>query len=254
MFATKVRVRPCSALWYASSDGRRTTTVLSSTAIVRSRWIVRLISPFGPLTVIFRPSTWAVTPWGSGTGRLPIRDIGGLLPDHREQLAAHVGGARFAVRHDALGRAEDGHPQPVLHARDLARLHVAPEPRRRHPHELADDGGVVVVLEVQSQQPVSPVVQDLEVLDVVVVTEDARDLDLQLRHRHVHPPVARLAGVAHTGQHVGDGISNVHLAFRSLPDRKSTRLNSSHLVISYAVFCLKKKKTTCKSYAQYSVV
>src|SRR3989454_10893387 len=27
----------------------------------------------------------------------------------------------------------------------------------------------------------------------------------------------------------------------TLPDRKSTRLNSSHLVISYAVFCLKKK-------------
>src|SRR5256885_7061940 len=30
------------------------------------------------------------------------------------------------------------------------------------------------------------------------------------------------------------------VAFRA--DRKSTRLNSSHLVISYAVFCLKKKK------------
>src|SRR2546426_8523844 len=29
---------------------------------------------------------------------------------------------------------------------------------------------------------------------------------------------------------------------RSTIDRKSTRLNSSHLVISYAVFCLKKKK------------
>src|SRR5256885_13338170 len=29
---------------------------------------------------------------------------------------------------------------------------------------------------------------------------------------------------------------------RSAPDRKSTRLNSSHLVISYAVFCLKNKK------------
>src|SRR5437868_7761101 len=27
------------------------------------------------------------------------------------------------------------------------------------------------------------------------------------------------------------------------PDRKSTRLNSSHVSISYAVFCLKKKKT-----------
>src|SRR5256885_11702996 len=31
-----------------------------------------------------------------------------------------------------------------------------------------------------------------------------------------------------------------HVEFRR--DRKSTRLNSSHLVISYAVFCLKKKK------------
>src|SRR5256885_5298087 len=31
---------------------------------------------------------------------------------------------------------------------------------------------------------------------------------------------------------------------KDLPDRKSTRLNSSHLVISYAVFCLKKKKKT----------
>src|SRR5258708_26697912 len=29
-------------------------------------------------------------------------------------------------------------------------------------------------------------------------------------------------------------------------DRKSTRLNSSHQIISYAVFCLKKKKTTNK--------
>src|SRR2546426_8371301 len=39
-----------------------------------------------------------------------------------------------------------------------------------------------------------------------------------------------------------------HAGVRELPfalaskDRKSTRLNSSHLVISYAVFCLKKKK------------
>src|SRR5688500_19588520 len=31
---------------------------------------------------------------------------------------------------------------------------------------------------------------------------------------------------------------------RGASDRKSTRLNSSHLVISYAVFCLKKKKNT----------
>src|SRR5258708_22533579 len=36
----------------------------------------------------------------------------------------------------------------------------------------------------------------------------------------------------------------------STSDRKSTRLNSSHQIISYAVFCLKKKKkkTACASY------
>src|SRR5205085_5304152 len=37
--------------------------------------------------------------------------------------------------------------------------------------------------------------------------------------------------------------------FRPIPkDRKSTRLNSSHSQISYAVFCLKKKKIQCKIY------
>src|SRR5260221_10562761 len=35
-------------------------------------------------------------------------------------------------------------------------------------------------------------------------------------------------------------------------DRKSTRLNSSHTVISYALFCLKKKKTTRRT--NYSIL
>src|SRR5437588_12415738 len=34
---------------------------------------------------------------------------------------------------------------------------------------------------------------------------------------------------------------NLFLLYLTNPDRKSTRLNSSHTVISYAVFCLKKK-------------
>src|SRR5258708_19541927 len=40
------------------------------------------------------------------------------------------------------------------------------------------------------------------------------------------------------------------IAFANRGDRKSTRLNSSHQIISYAVFCLKKKKT----YIQISVL
>src|SRR2546427_6078632 len=51
-------------------------------------------------------------------------------------------------------------------------------------------------------------------------------------------------------EHVGDRLeaamgvirSADRLAGRVIEDRKSTRLNSSHSQISYAVFCLKKKK------------
>src|SRR5688572_32321180 len=37
-------------------------------------------------------------------------------------------------------------------------------------------------------------------------------------------------------------------------DRKSTRLNSSHSQISYAVFCLKKKKKQTESYINHLIV
>src|SRR5207248_10687325 len=42
----------------------------------------------------------------------------------------------------------------------------------------------------------------------------------------------------------GDGVSDVDInrLLATSEDRKSTRLNSSHRTISYAVFCLKKKK------------
>src|SRR5260221_5519090 len=41
---------------------------------------------------------------------------------------------------------------------------------------------------------------------------------------------------------------------RQCSDRKSTRLNSSHTVISYAVFCLKKKTTNKQSYQDIDYV
>src|SRR6266542_5723246 len=40
---------------------------------------------------------------------------------------------------------------------------------------------------------------------------------------------------------------------RKSVDRKSTRLNSSHGSISYAVFCLKKKKTIINAMSQYNI-
>src|SRR5258708_20288289 len=38
-----------------------------------------------------------------------------------------------------------------------------------------------------------------------------------------------------------EGLADAYRSARKYEDRKSTRLNSSHQIISYAVFCLKKK-------------
>src|SRR5258705_5732517 len=54
--------------------------------------------------------------------------------------------------------------------------------------------------------------------------------------------LALVAGVTYRG--IDEVQRQAHRIERAAPaaDRKSTRLNSSHLGISYAVFCLKKKK------------
>src|SRR3712207_9174540 len=60
-------------------------------------------------------------------------------------------------------------------------------------------------------------------------------------HRGV-PPRARGRGTSGARLQVGLVDGRAQSASHDGPDRKSTRLNSSHANISYAVFCLKKKK------------
>src|SRR5258708_15060322 len=59
------------------------------------------------------------------------------------------------------------------------------------------------------------------------------------RSRQARQADRRAAGSARVRRHLGAQVGRP-AARRS--DRKSTRLNSSHQIISYAVFCLKKKK------------
>src|SRR5438552_4968513 len=57
-------------------------------------------------------------------------------------------------------------------------------------------------------------------------------------------------GISSDSRTVGRSVATLAARY-GLPfelDRKSTRLNSSHQIISYAVFCLKKKKTTTPHY------
>src|SRR5687768_18058993 len=90
--------------------------------------------------------------------------------------------------------------------------------------------------------PADDAVADEKRQDVVAV------LALRLRHEHLEPVAKvpeRFGAVAVVDEAVEGGEEDG--AFRDGPvdcirDRKSTRLNSSHGYISYAVFCLKKKK------------
>src|SRR2546426_5039511 len=68
---------------------------------------------------------------------------------------------------------------------------------------------------------------------------DIMDGDVLPRSRLHHIGLARSLWQAKPWRPRGLGVV---LREGAAIDRKSTRLNSSHLVISYAVFCLKKKK------------
>src|SRR5205807_6673483 len=65
---------------------------------------------------------------------------------------------------------------------------------------------------------------------------------LNLDDEHVVAACAEAGGVVQAVNFNAPGQVVIAGEKAAVEDRKSTRLNSSHLVISYAVFCLKKKK------------
>src|SRR5688572_33384571 len=64
--------------------------------------------------------------------------------------------------------------------------------------------------------------------------------------RPAHPPRGRERRDRHPRDRRAHGRAGPRRDPAARPDRKSTRLNSSHSQISYAVFCLKKKKKNNK--------
>src|SRR3712207_7583711 len=61
-----------------------------------------------------------------------------------------------------------------------------------------------------------------------------------------------LGGRRHRGRAGGLGLAGRRVRSGRGQDRKSTRLNSSHANISYAVFCLKKKKQAIETVCAYA--
>src|SRR6476661_3888711 len=77
-----------------------------------------LSSPLGPLTEIFCPERLTVAPVGTGTGFLPIRDIVQSSEYRADHFAAHILGASFRIRHDALRRRQYGDAKTIVDGRN----------------------------------------------------------------------------------------------------------------------------------------
>src|SRR5438552_14242436 len=102
--------------------------------------------------------------------------------------------------------------------------------------------------------PIDPELADELVATVrAFVVKDVLPLASDLEHADEYPTelVAQMRALGLFGatipvEHGGLGLDVATYAriVEELADRKSTRLNSSHQIISYAVFCLKKKKKT----------
>src|SRR5699024_11700968 len=90
---------------------------------------------------------------------------------------------------------------------------------------------------------------------------DLKLMDQYYNMREKIEPVKEVVDIAEQAMHnlqitpiiepIRGGTDGAQLSYKGLPtpniftgDRKSTRLNSSHVSIPYAVFCLKKKKQT----------
>src|SRR5690554_7741602 len=124
---------------------------------------------------------------------------------------------------------------------------------------VGEKGGdaVVVATNLQVERALDEVLltrrgtQSNEVDGELVV--DSGFADAVEERRHLGP------GRQHLLQRLHPGLELLHLLPDTLEvggpgERKSTRLNSSHVRISYAVFCLKKKKKTTLHYNQNIII
>src|SRR5205085_11208237 len=83
------------------------------------------------------------------------------------------------------------------------------------------------------KDPATTEIYTLSLHDALPISRVGHGREVRRRRRHLHGGGLRIGRAGWAGRPEGVGVAE---------DRKSTRLNSSHSQISYAVFCLKKKK------------
>src|SRR5438046_6532106 len=226
MFAINERVSPCSARSSPRSVGRLTTRLPSSRSVCIRAGTFWLSSPSGPFTCTRPGEIATLTPLGSSIGCFPIR-LMQFSPDEADHLAADALLLRGTARDQTVrgGQDRDAHAaedarQPVLACVDAAA-------RLRHPLQVRDHAlAAAAVLEVDDERLVGAAVLDVVVANVALLLEQAGDLLLDPRVRHLHVVVERAIRVADSAEHVGNGISQ-HRFFSSVSRAKRSGQTNS---------------------------
>src|SRR5436190_152254 len=223
MFATSVRVRPCSARSSPRSVGRVTTSCSSCFSIWIRTGTCCDSSPSGPFTCTRPGETATLTLAGTSIGLFPIRLTYPSLPDEADDFPADPALGRGAARDETARRRQDRRPHPPEHARQAILARVDPAAGLRDPPEPGDHAlAIAPELELDDQGIEALALLDSEAPDVALLLQDAGDLLLQARGRHLDVLVHRLVGVADPGEHVCDGIGQ-HLITSSISSCRGSR-------------------------------
>src|SRR4051794_34724187 len=192
MFDTSVRLRPCSERFSRSSSGRSTSSVETPPSPVSRRTViapgmVRLRVPLGPLTTTSAPLMVTSTPGGTLIGDLPMRDMGGSLPDVAEDFAADLALARLTVGHQSLTGGQDSHSEATEDARHGVALAVDPQAGGGDAPQPGDGAGAVGGVLHRDGQHIAGTGggrRNGEARDVALLLEDRGERDLLLGGRH----------------------------------------------------------------------
>src|SRR5450755_2979173 len=168
-------------------------------------------SPFGPFTLTVLPSTEAVTPFGSATGFLPIRDIMRSLEHLAEDFAAHILFPGMGVGHHALRRGDDRHTKTLAMGLEFLHRGINPTAWRRDALQFANDGLALVVLQFDFDFAGAGLQLDFRVAaNETFVLQHIEQPRAKPRVRRLHLRQTAKLAVTDARQKIANGIGDRH--------------------------------------------
>ena len=141
-------------------------------------------------------------------------------PHVAEDFAADLALARFTVGHESLTGGQDGHTEATEHTRNLVALAVDPQAGGGDATQTRDRATTILRVLHRDGEHVARTRggrSHSETFDVTLLLEDSCECDLLLGCGHTDLVVHRRVGVADSGEHVCDGISQHLLLLTSSP-------------------------------------